>query len=448
MASTSGKLSAEKDPARGNALIALRRVGTNPGDAVKGVLEVFPETAAKLKQCRQVFIKVNAVYFHPYLFTSPSLIVSAIEYIRRQDPNKTIYIMDNCSQGNFTRLCFAATGIDRLARRMNAHCLYLDEAKPIEVSLTPGSEERYDFPKILHDHLVNRREETFYLNMPVLKAHCQAQMTAGLKNQMGLLYDEDRARHHNYDLHQKIVDIYRYVQPDFTLIDAIKVLARGPMPAGRYVKDLLHDRDLIIGGVDTVAADAVAAQVLGYEPSEVRHVKLAAESGLGIAEPDHISLDGEMPLITERIPWEFRTHFPKGIRFVKGKERGCYEGCVGHAEQVLELVVNDGASPEKLEGRPLTIVTGRNFEPGQLESLKEPIVVLGKCACAEALPHIKKTYRKVDALNTCGRCDNILNVSLKRLRINPVSLAPVPAPRLLFLWLVGKMHGLKYNLPF
>jgi hypothetical protein len=273
-------------------------------------------------------------------------------------------------------------------------------------------------------------------------------MTAGLKNQMGLLYDEDRARHHNYGLHQKIVDIYRYVQPDFTLIDAIKVLARGPMPAGRYVKDLLHDRDLIIGGVDTVAADAVAARVLGYEPSEVRHVKLAAENGLGIAEPDRINLDGEMPPVSERIPWEFRTHFPTGIRFVKGKERACYEGCVGHAEQVLELVVNDGASVEKLEGRPLTIVTGRSFEPGQLEGLNEPVMVLGQCACEEALPYIRENYRTVDALDTCGRCDNILNISLKRLRVNPVRLAPVSVPRLLFLWLIGKMHGLKYNLPF
>jgi hypothetical protein len=312
----------------------------------------------------------------------------------------------------------------------------------------PGSDERHAFPQILHEHLLNRPEESFYLNMPVLKSHCQAQMTAGLKNQMGLLYDEDRARHHNFGLHQWIVDIYRFVQPDFTLTDAIKVTASGPMPAGRYVQELLHDRDLIIGGTDTVAADAVAARVLGYEPSEVRHIKLAAEEGLGVVDPLRITVDGALPQAMERVPWEFQTHFPRSIRFVKGKERGCYEGCLGHAEQVLELVVNDGSSPEKLEGRPLTIVTGRNFEPHQLEGLAEPVVVLGKCACAEALPLIKKTYRKVDALDTCGRCDNILVIALRRLKVSPTKMAPVSVPRLLFLWLVGKMHGLKFNLPF
>ena len=219
------------------------------------------------------------------------------------------------------------------------------------------------------------------------------------------------------------------------------------MPAGRYVKELLHDRDLIIGGTDTVAADAVAARVLGHEPREIRHVKLATEQGLGIADPERITLDGALPETMEPIPWEFQMHFPKSIRFVKGKERACYEGCLGHAEQVLELVVNDGASVEELEGRPLTIVTGRNFEPGLLENLAEPIIVLGECACAEALPLIRELYRRVDALDTCGRCDNILNIAVKRLKVNALKMAPASAPRIVFLWLVGKMHGLKYNLP-
>jgi len=66
--------------------------------------------------------------------------------------------MDNCSQGNFTRLCFAATGIDRLAKRMKVRCLYLDEVKSVPVSLRPGCDEEYAFPKILHDHLIRNRE--------------------------------------------------------------------------------------------------------------------------------------------------------------------------------------------------------------------------------------------------------------------------------------------------
>jgi len=426
--------------------VAIRKVDSDPVRAVREVFDCFAEARLKLSESRSVFIKINAVWHHQHLFTSLPVIEAAVAVIRESGPDKDIFIMDNCSQGNFTRHCFTATGIAKAARRMGVKCLPLDEEKPVMVSLPKGSDERYEFPAVLHRHLFEEKERSFYLNMPVLKAHCQAQMTAGLKNQMGLLYDEDRARYHNRDLHQKIVDIYSFIKPDFTLVDALKVLARGPMPAGRYVEGLLHDKDLVFGGTDTVAVDAVAARVLGHEPYEIKHVKLASEQGLGIADPERIELDGELPP-QEKIPWEFESHLPRSIRFVTGREGACYEGCLGHAEQVLELVVNESGTPEELEGRPLTIVTGKGFDDGMLEALEEPVMVLGKCACEEALPRIRDLYKEVDELNTCGHCDNILNIALRRLKVSTFAMSPVSAPKVAFLLVLGKMKGLRYTFP-
>lgn len=427
--------------------VAVRKVGSEPAGAVRGVFDCFKETERKLAECDRVFIKVNAVWHHQYLFTSISLISAAVRVIREFGPGKKIYIMDNCSQGNFTRHCFAAAGIDKAARKMRVKCLHLDEEKPVMVALRPGSDERYEFPGILYRHLIEEPGDSFYLNMPVLKAHCQAQMTCGLKNQMGLLYDNDRARHHNHGLHQKIVDIYHFVKPDFTLVDAIKVLARGPMPAGRYVEGLLRDRDIVFGGVDTVAVDAVAARVLGHDPEEVKHVRLASEQGLGTADLDQVVIDGELPPDEEVIPWEFESHLPESVRFVVGEEGACYEGCLGHAEQVLELVVNESHTPEELEGRPLTIVTGKGFAKGQLENLEEPVVVLGKCACEEALSQVRSLYSTVDELNTCGHCENILNIALRRLKVSTFAMSPVSAPKVAYLLVRGKMNGLRYTFP-
>ncbi|MDY6796041.1 MAG: hypothetical protein SWK76_12320 [Actinomycetota bacterium] len=152
------------------------------------------------------------------------------------------------------------------------------------------------------------------------------------------------------------------------------------MPAGRYAEGLLHDRDMVFGGTDTVVVDAVAARVLVHEPYEIEYVRLASEQGLGAADPDLIDLDGDLPP-QEKIPWEFETHFPESMEFVIGKEDACYEGCLGHAEQVLEPVVNESGTPEELEGRPLTIVAGKGFEEGQLEGLQEPVMILDKCSC-------------------------------------------------------------------
>lgn len=429
------------------ARVAVREVDSDPEGAVRGLLGCFPEAERRLRECGTVFIKVNAVYFHPHLFTSASLVSAAVKIIKEAGPGKKVFIMDNCSQGNFTRLCFAATGLDKAAKRAGARCLYLDEEKPITVTLRPGSGERYEFPAVLYRHLIEDRGDSFYLNMPVLKAHCQAQMTAGLKNQMGLLYDGGRASKHNHELHQLIADIYGFVKPDFTVIDALKVLARGPMPAGRFVEGLLHDKNVVLGGEDTVAVDAVAARVLGHEPREVKHVKLAAEQGLGVADLAEIDVDGKLPAGGETIPWEFETHFPKSIRFVVGSNGACYEGCLGHAEQVLELVVNESHTPGELEGRPLTIVTGRGFDEGSLSGLREPVIVLGRCACEEALETVRASYKEVDALDTCGRCDNILNTAVRRLKVNAFGLSPVSTPKVLYLLLLGKLNGLQYNIP-
>jgi len=65
---------------------------------------------------------VNAVYFHPHLFTSASLVSAAVKIIKEAGPGKKVFVMDNCSQGNFTRLCFAATGLDKAAKRAGARC--------------------------------------------------------------------------------------------------------------------------------------------------------------------------------------------------------------------------------------------------------------------------------------------------------------------------------------
>jgi len=428
--------------------VAVEKVAGQPSLAVSRVLANFPDLCRRIEGCKKVFVKINAVYFHPHLYTSLSLIESVVRYIGALGPKKQIYLMENCSQGNFTRLCFATIGIDRMAKSLGVRCLYLDEERPVKVTMGNGNEEdQVSFPKILHENLISNREGSFYLNMPVLKTHCQAQMTAGIKNQLGLLYDDGKAKNHNHRLHQKLVDILRYIRPDFTLVDALKVLARGPMPPARFAEKLLHEKDVIVGGEDTVAVDAVCAKILGHGPEAVKHVTLAAQQGLGVADLDGIDVRGEMPPCAEKIPWELVTHFPENLRIVMGKGGACYEGCLGHAEQVIELAVNDTATNHSFVGRPLTIVTGKDFAAADLEGLVEPIILLGECACKEVLETLRRKYRSVDALNTCGRCDNILASVTRNLGVDAMSLSPLTRFEIYRQFLTGKLHGLRYKIP-
>ena len=428
--------------------VAIERVAENFGMAVSRLLEKFPDVRRRLEECERVFIKINAVYFHPHLHTSTALIESVVDCIKSVDPKKQIYLMENCSQGNFTRLCFTTIGIAGIAGSRRVHCLYLDEEKSVRVEMGEGEAKALArFPKILHENLIVNREKNLYINMPVLKAHCQTGMTAGIKNQMGLLYDNDKAKHHNHRLHQKLVDILKFIRPDFTIVDALKVLERGPMPPARFVEERLHEKDVIVGGEDVVAVDAVCAGIMGYEPGEIKHVALAAEQGLGVADMEKIEVEGEMPACDGKIPWELQTHFPKSLRIVVGNGGACYEGCLGHAEQVIELLVNENTTPDNFEDLPLTVVTGKGFEPGQLDGLEEPIIVFGECACSEALETLRSSYISVDILNTCGRCDNFLAVVARHLNVNAFDLSPLSRLEIYRQFFTGRLHGLKYKIP-
>jgi uncharacterized protein (DUF362 family) len=428
--------------------VCVGKVAGNMDLAVGRLFGEFPEVRRRLEECKSVFIKVNAVYFYPHLHTSLSLVEAVIEYIRNIDSRKSIFLMENCSQGNFTRLCFSAIGLDALAKKLRVNCLYLDEEKSVQVEMAHGDEtETIRFPRILQERLIDGREEHVYLNIPVLKAHCQTQMTAGIKNQLGLLYDRDKAKHHNTGLHQKLVDILKYIRPDFTLVDALKVLERGPTPPGKFVEGRLHEKDVIVGGADVVAVDAVCEKILGYEPHTVRHVALADEQRLGTADLQKIEIVGELPPCTERIPWELKPNFPKSLRMVVGSEGACYEGCLGHFEQVLELLVNENMSPDEFENLPLTVVTGKGFKPEQLEGLEEPIILLGKCACEEIAETLRAKHIGVDCLNTCGRCDNILATAARHLNLNVLDLSPLSRLESYRQFLTGKLHGLQFRIP-
>jgi hypothetical protein len=54
--------------------------------------------------------------------------------------------------------------------------------------------------------------------------------------------------------------------------------------------------NLLLASNDMVAIDAVASKIMGFEPFEIRKIKLAHEMGLGIGDIDKINLIGMQPL--------------------------------------------------------------------------------------------------------------------------------------------------------
>ena len=113
-----------------------------------------------------------------------------------------------------------------------------------------------------------------------------AQVTLCLKNLMGVIVgNRGEVMHHR--LHEKIVDLASLFKPRLNIVDGV-VGAEMDEVVGSPV-----EVDVVIGGVDMVAVDAVGSAVMGVDPVSVRHIQGDALRGLGVGDLDRIDVVGE-----------------------------------------------------------------------------------------------------------------------------------------------------------
>ena len=129
------------------------------------------------------------------------------------------------------------------------------------------------------------------LHLPTVKTHGHAVMTGSVKNSFGGLLREVRHYAHKY-MHEVLVDLL-YMQRElhpgvFTVMDGtIAGDGAGPRTMVPRVKNLL------LAASDSVAIDAIAARLMGFDPLSIPFLRMAAERGLGVADPRHIELVGD-----------------------------------------------------------------------------------------------------------------------------------------------------------
>lgn len=115
------------------------------------------------------------------------------------------------------------------------------------------------------------------INMPIAKHHGLVFGTASMKNFFGAIGGNRDSLHEQID--QAIVDLAAFFKPTLTVIDATRVLLRAGPQGGSF--DDVMKCDSVICSTDQVAGDSRASEFLGMSGSEIGHVVLAAEQGLG-----------------------------------------------------------------------------------------------------------------------------------------------------------------------
>lgn len=382
-----------------------------------------------LKSSNEVYIKVNGIDFKKHTYTSPEVLKAVIKYL--QSINAKIFVMENATQANLTRIVFEITGYKEICEELGAEIIYLDEEEtetfefegklsveedPLGYNLTT-----FRLPLTIVKIMENRDKIT-YINIPKLKTHSMAGVTLGIKNQWGYPQHADRGKDHNYNLHSKLVDVYKIVQPDITIIDGIEGTIHGHYPPTAWEDRLVKQFNILIGGTDTLAVDVVGARIFGLSIDEIPHLKIAYERGLGEGDLNKIDVIGkDLGEYSEKYGWDLVQEFPDNIKIIKGKTLVCREGCQNNPLSTLQVFAND--YKDKFKGGWFLVI-GKGHDEDLIEQLKvegySRGLVAGHCAIDEVGKELRKEFGRRNVFFS-GDCNNLAETVTAILKLSEMS---------------------------
>ena len=129
------------------------------------------------------------------------------------------------------------------------------------------------------------------VHLPTVKTHGHAVTTGAVKNSFGGLLKEVRHYAHKY-MHEVLVDLL-YMQRELhpTVFSVMDGTVCGDGAGPRTMVPRIYN--FILASSDSVAIDAVAARMMGFDPMSIPYLRMAHERGLGVADLKDVELAGD-----------------------------------------------------------------------------------------------------------------------------------------------------------
>lgn len=129
------------------------------------------------------------------------------------------------------------------------------------------------------------------IHLPTVKTHIYTTTTGAMKNAFGGLLNTKRHYTHSV-IHETLVDLLA-IQKEihtgvFALMDGT-LCGCGPGPRTM----IPFEKDYMLASSDSVAIDAVAAKMMGFDPMSIKYIRMAHEDGLGTGRIEEIEVVGE-----------------------------------------------------------------------------------------------------------------------------------------------------------
>lgn len=196
--------------------------------------------------------------------THPAIIEGIIQYLYHYG-YKNVKIVEGSWVGDNTKKAYQVCGYEAISKKYDVPLIDLKDD-----TFTTQSHKGVDI-----NICKSVFELDYLINVPLIKGHCQTNITCALKNLKGLIPDSEKRRFHSLGLHKPIAYLNALIKQDLIIADGIC-----PDPyfeeGGRPKK-----MNRIVMGDDPVLMDSYAAKVLGYKTSDIKYIALSQEEGVG-----------------------------------------------------------------------------------------------------------------------------------------------------------------------
>lgn len=345
------------------------------GDDPKGMIlellnKIKPEEG--ILQQANIGIKPNLVVAKPSTSgatTSPGLVEGIIEYFQSKG-YMNICILEGSWIGDRTERAFKVCGYDEISKRYSVPLVDLQKDSHVEC----------DVDGLKLNICSKMREIDYLINVPVLKGHCQTNLTCALKNMKGCIPNSEKRRFHTMGLHKPIAYLSKAIKQDLIIVDGIM----GDLNFEEGGNPVRMNRILV--GADPVMIDSYAANLLGFDLNDIPYIEMAEDIGVGSTQWSNskvIELNSDQST-------EIRGTTGKVRQFTKYiEERDACSACYGSLIHALDRLRTKG----QLGKVKSKVYIGQYFKGKSIGTG----IGIGQCTkgCAEHIPGCPPSARDI-----------------------------------------------------
>lgn len=240
--------------------------GTDAHVMTKSLME-SAGVADMIPSCASVVLKPNLVLAQrpeSGATTHAGVLSGCVEYLQDYGISD-ISIIEGSWVGDDTGRSFQVCGYGQICKGYNVPFFDLkrDRTRQVDTPLRPME--------------ICRRalDAEYFIDLPVLKGHCQTKMTCALKNLKGCLPDREKRRFHSEGLHRPIAALAAALRPNLVIVDSLC----GDLDFEEGGNPVQTNRMYL--GTDPVQIDAYGCQLMGLPLSEVPYIQMAERWGAG-----------------------------------------------------------------------------------------------------------------------------------------------------------------------